>query len=1014
MPSVSVVLLSSSKVEKDRLNCASFSDFLISSLGLSLLQSGQERDVDWMALEFPEKISSGRGSLDSYLDSAALVVVLNHSESAQTPYLEELFHQAQKRAVLVFLERPFLQPNPSGDAWILPGIGPPLREWSNRQEALDIVASGIRSILHRPAADRAVSVFYSYSHNDEPLRTELSKHLSALRRSSWIREWHDREILPGENWANLISLHLECADIILLLLSPDFLNSDYIWDVEYRRAMQRHAAGDAFVLGVKVRPVSLEPLPIKALQILPDRELAVTEWPNHDSGFQNVTEGILKVVLTLRARVQATPVKSPERVLDAGIPGMVTVGQEALIAVLIRRSSSPGLRDLVELDLSFGLGKEDVRSTNPVRLEFPLDEQGNPTDLTLTVSLESNGFEPRQQSKQIILPPQGDSAPRLFPVTPRVEGNLLVVLELSDGKHVLTSLILRTNSVAHGAESKAPFIESVILPRDTGTPPPPPPAPPPPKAPRFPPPPAPAKQITFAEGSRHAVLLGVNRIVDAVKVTLGPKGRNVILEKKFGAPVVKEIEYANPLQNSGAQMVREVAAKTSETAGAGATTAAILAQIIFREGVKAIAAGAIPAALKRGIDKAVEVVTDEIKKLASPLSSDKIARVAALAANGNESIGSAVAEAITRAGRDGVITVEESNALVTSVAMGKGMQFDRGYVSPYFVTNVAMSEVAFDDAYILLHEQKITSLTPLLPLLLQVARAGKPFLIIAGEVEGEALAQLVVNKIRGILRCCAVKAPGFGDRRKAILGDLAVLTAGKAITEESGIQLADICLHHLGRATHVTVTKDSTTLTGAAGSQEDIDIRLREIRAHIADANDDYTREKLQERLAKLGGGVATITVGATTEAEMTENIGLARSAVRAVQAALEEGFVPGGGIALLRASEALRNLTMDGDEQTGVAIVQHACQEPVRQIAVNAGVDGAAVLEAVRASTNPNFGFNAATGAYEDLVGAGVIDPAKVTRNALQIAASTASVLLTTEPQVREIPGESAFNFEP
>jgi chaperonin GroEL len=522
-----------------------------------------------------------------------------------------------------------------------------------------------------------------------------------------------------------------------------------------------------------------------------------------------------------------------------------------------------------------------------------------------------------------------------------------------------------------------------------------------------------AKQIIYAENSRQAILRGVNQLADAVKVTLGPKGRNVVLEKKFGGPnitkdgvtVAKEIELKDPLENMGAQMVREVASKTSDVAGDGTTTATILAQSIYREGVKAVAAGANPMALKRGIDKAVEAAVEAVKKLSKPVSGEMIAQVGTISANSDSTIGNIIADAMKKVGKDGVITVEESKTMVTELSTVDGMQFDRGYLSPYFVSDPDRMECVLEDPYILIHEKKISNMKDLLPVLEQIARAGKPLLIIAEEVEGEALATLVVNKLRGTLNACAVKAPGFGDRRKAMLEDIAILTGGKSIMEETGIKLEGVRLDDLGRAKRITVDKDNTTIVDGNGSQKSIEGRIKQLRSQIDETTSDYDREKLQERLAKLAGGVAIIKVGAATETEMKEKKARVEDALHATRAAVEEGIVPGGGVALLRASKALETLKADGDEQIGVNIVCRACQDPLRQIVVNSGTEGAIVVEKVRENSNPNFGFNAQTDTYEDLVVSGVIDPTKVTRTALQNAASIASLMLTTEAMVAEIP---------
>src|SRR6202522_3518528 len=522
-----------------------------------------------------------------------------------------------------------------------------------------------------------------------------------------------------------------------------------------------------------------------------------------------------------------------------------------------------------------------------------------------------------------------------------------------------------------------------------------------------------AKQIVYSENSRQAILRGVNQLADAVKVTLGPKGRNVVLEKKFGGPsitkdgvtVTKGIELKDPLENMGAQMVREVASKTSDVAGDGTTTATILAQSIFREGVKAVASGANPMALKRGIEKAVEVAIGEVKKLSKPVTGDMIAQVGTISANSDVTIGNIIADAMKKVGKDGVITVEESRTMVTELDTVDGMQFDRGYLSPYFVTDAERMETVLEDPYILIHEKKISNMKDLLPVLEQIARSGKPLLVIAEEVEGEALATLVVNKLRGTLNACAVKAPGFGDRRKAMLEDIGILTGGQAIFEETGIKLEGVQLKDLGRAKRITVDKDNTTIIDGAGTAKTIEGRIKQLRAQIEETTSDYDREKLQERLAKLAGGVAVIKVGAATETEMKEKKARVEDALHATRAAVEEGIVPGGGVALLRAAAALADFKLEGDEQIGVNIVKRACEEPLRQIVINSGTEGAIVVSKVRENTNPNFGYNASTDTYEDLVKAGVIDPTKVTRTALQNAASIASLMLTTEAMIAEIP---------
>ena len=476
-----------------------------------------------------------------------------------------------------------------------------------------------------------------------------------------------------------------------------------------------------------------------------------------------------------------------------------------------------------------------------------------------------------------------------------------------------------------------------------------------------------AKQIIYADASRQAILRGVNQLADAVKVTLGPKGRNVVLEKKFGGPtitkdgvtVAKEIELKDPLENMGAQMVREVASKTSDVAGDGTTTATILAQSIYREGVKAVAAGANPMALKRGIDKAVEVITEEVKKLSKPVSGDMIAKVGTISANSDHTIGNIIAEAMKKVGKDGVITVEESKTMVTELDTVEGMQFDRGYLSPYFVTDAERMEVVLEEPYILIHEKKIANMKDLLPLLEQIARSGKPLLIVAEEVEGEALATLVVNKLRGTLNACAVKAPGFGDRRKAMLEDIGILTGGKPIMEDIGVKLEGVKLEDLGKAKRITVDKDNTTIVDGAGESKAITGRIKQLRSQIEETTSDYDREKLQERLAKLAGGVAVIKVGAATETEMKEKKARVEDALHATRAAVEEGIVPGGGVALLRAGKALVSFKVDGDEQIGVTIVKRACEEPLRQIVSNSGTEGAIVVDKVRINGNPNFGYN-------------------------------------------------------
>jgi chaperonin GroEL len=525
-----------------------------------------------------------------------------------------------------------------------------------------------------------------------------------------------------------------------------------------------------------------------------------------------------------------------------------------------------------------------------------------------------------------------------------------------------------------------------------------------------------AKQVIHGEDSRQAILRGVNQLADAVAITLGPKGRNVVIDKKFGSPtitkdgvtVAKEIELKEPLENMGAQMVREVASKTSDVAGDGTTTATVLARAIFKEGVKTVAAGANPMALKRGIEKAVEKAVNSIREMSKPVKGDAIAQVGTVSANGDTTIGGIIAEAMKKVGKDGVITVEESKSLDTLLEVVEGMQFDRGYLSPYFVTDPERMEATLENAMILLNEKKISSMKDLLPLLEQVAKMGKPLLIVAEDVEGEALATLVVNKLRGTLQVCAVKAPGFGDRRKAMLEDIAILTGGKVISEDLGIKLENVKLEDLGRAKKITVDKDNTTVVEGSGKQADIQGRVATIRRQIEETTSDYDREKLQERLAKLVGGVAVIKVGAATETELKEKKARVEDAMHATRAAVEEGIVPGGGVTLVRAAKTLDSLKLqDEDEQIGVNIVKRALEEPLRKIAENAGHEGAVIVEKVKAEKGENMGFNAESEEFEDLVKAGVIDPAKVARTALQNAASIAALMLTTEALISELPEE-------
>jgi chaperonin GroEL len=522
-----------------------------------------------------------------------------------------------------------------------------------------------------------------------------------------------------------------------------------------------------------------------------------------------------------------------------------------------------------------------------------------------------------------------------------------------------------------------------------------------------------AKDIIFDTRARDSILRGVNTLADAVKVTLGPKGRNVVIEKSFGSPtitkdgvtVAKEIELENKFENMGAQMVKEVASKTSDVAGDGTTTATVLAQAIFREGAKLVAAGHNPMEIKRGIDKAVTSVVGELKKMAKPTKDKKeIAQVGTISANGDATIGQIIADAMEKVGKEGVITVEEAKGLETTLEVVEGMQFDRGYLSPYFVTDPERMEVVLQDPYILIHEKKISSMKDLLPVLEQVARSGKPLLIIAEEVEGEALATLVVNKIRGVLNTCAVKAPGFGDRRKAMLEDIAILTGGKMIAEDLGIKLENVTLADLGRAKRITVDKDNTTIIDGAGNSKEIQARVQQIRAQIEETTSDYDKEKLQERLAKLVGGVAVINVGAATETEMKEKKARVEDALNATRAAVEEGIVPGGGVAFIRSLKALDTSGFSEGERFGVEIVRRSLEEPLRQIVGNGGLEGSVVVNKVKEGQGA-FGFNAATGIYEDLIAAGVIDPAKVARTALQNASSVASLMLTTEALVAERP---------
>jgi chaperonin GroEL len=524
-----------------------------------------------------------------------------------------------------------------------------------------------------------------------------------------------------------------------------------------------------------------------------------------------------------------------------------------------------------------------------------------------------------------------------------------------------------------------------------------------------------ANQVTYGDASREAIQRGIDSLANAVKVTLGPKGRNVIIGTAYGSPtitkdgvtVAKEIDLKDPLENMGAQMVKEVASKTSDIAGDGTTTATVLAQAIYREGAKNVTAGANPMAIKRGIDRAVEAITGDLHRMSKPVTGPMIAQVGTISANHDEAIGRIIADAMEKVGKDGVITVEEARTMDTSLDVVEGMQFDRGYLSPYFVTDPERMEVVLENAVILIHEKRLSSMKDLLPVLELVARAARPLLIIAEDIDGEALATIVVNKLRGTIQVAAVKAPGYGDRRKAMLEDVAVLTGGRAITEDLGQKLENVTIEDLGQARKITIDKDNTTIVEGAGSPASIAGRVKQLRAQVEDTTSEYDREKLQERLAKLVGGVAIIKVGAATETELKEKKARVEDAMHATKAAVEEGIVPGGGVALLRASRALEGLKLEGDQRVGMEIIRRAIEEPMRWIATNAGAEGSIIVSKVKELKNPDEGFNAATETYEDLVKAGVIDPAKVVRNALQNASSIASLLLTTEALVSEIPEE-------
>lgn len=525
-----------------------------------------------------------------------------------------------------------------------------------------------------------------------------------------------------------------------------------------------------------------------------------------------------------------------------------------------------------------------------------------------------------------------------------------------------------------------------------------------------------AKQLLFDEAARQSILRGVTILTDAVKATLGPRGRNVVIDRKFGSPnitkdgvtVAKEIELKDPYENMGAQLVREVASKTSDIAGDGTTTATVLAYSIYKEGMKYVTAGANAIDIKRGIDKAVETVVEELKRISKPVAEKKeIAQVGTISANNDPSIGELIAEAMDKVGKDGVITVEEAKSMATTLDVVEGMQFDRGYISPYFITDPERMECVLEDAFILLHDKKISSMKDLIPLLEQIAKMGKPLLIIAEEVEGEALATLVVNKLRGTLQVCAVKAPGFGDRRKAMLEDIAILTGGTVISEDIGLKLENVKITDLGRARKITVDKENTTIVEGAGDPAKIQGRVKQIKTQIEETTSDYDREKLQERLAKLVGGVAVINVGAATESEMKEKKARVEDALHATRAAVEEGIVPGGGVAFLRCIPALEKLKLDHDQQIGVNIVKRALEEPIRQIVANAGLEGSIVVEKVKESKDLNFGYDAYREEYTDMVKSGIIDPTKVSRTALQNAASVAGLLLTTEVMITELPEE-------
>ena len=1051
MANSKTILLMSCVVGESRISAEVFSALLRRRLALHRVAGGREREIDWTALRTVEGPPDSMG-LESVLEEADLVVVLNHAESGKSPLLGDLLQRAERRklsggrrVVVVFLEPPLLLP--LAKTWLL-GNEVPVSESSDHEASLNDIADGIGLVFGEPVRDGPVSIFYSYSHKDGDLREQLESHLESLRRSALIKEWHDRKIPAGADWAKMISLHLETSQVILLLLSSDFVRSDYCYEIEAKRAIERHQAGEAQMVPVLLRPVNLKPLPLSAFQMFPTGGVAVSLWPNIDSAFEDISQGVMTIVQELKgsAGTAQVGVSNEPRVLDAGIPNLVTVGKSAIMAVMVRRLSSPGLKKLVEVDLAYRLCGDEVKSAlESFPLRFPTDSYGNPSKATLTIRLESPDFSPPTQVKDIEVPPDGDSVPRLFFVTPLHDGELVIHLELLEGSHLRTHLLLRTNGVEQSVSAPTQRVTSANLGPSDG-----PPDNPPDVSPSGPPGglglrageergyevPSSGGQVTRVRNaeSRQAILRGVNILADAVKVTLGPRGRNAVIEKKFGSPLItkdgvtvaKEIELKDPIENMGAQMVREVASKTSDVAGDGTTTATVLAQAIYREGVKTVAAGANPMALKRGIEKAVTAICGTLDsdgnrdpgaldRLSQGVTGDMIAQVGTISASNDETIGKIIAEAMKKVGKDGVITVEEAKTMETQVQVVAGMQFDRGYITPYFVTDPDRTEAVLENAYILIHEKKVRSMKDLLPLVEQIAKSGRPLLIIAEDVEGEALATLVVNKLRGTLNVAAVKAPGFGDRRKAMLQDIAILTGGKAITEDLGIKLDNVRLADLGQAQKVTIGKDSTTILEGKGKAADIEARVNEIRSQVEKTTSDYDREKLQERLAKLVKGVAVIKVGAATESEMKGKRARVEGALRATRSAVEEGVVPGGGVALLRCSDVIETLKLDGDEKIGANIVFRALEEPLRQIVGNAGEVGTVVVGRVRESKNPNFGYNAQTGQLEDLVKAGVVDPTKVTRAALQSASSLAGLMLTTElvaekPSEKEVVGGEHF----